>query len=271
MADRPILTMPDGQVLEFVADHEHVKGDLYLSGAGDLRESIGAGIALCSYFRPIAQPTKGVGERPYAVVLGMYDDLAGQLWDVKCGDTTIRAALRRTPAENLRDDCNEAYAAGKNEAEFGPLGDNHHNAFACPYCNPEGVANPHAAAPSGEQLEGGDELRLAAEELSLAATEFLTEATPPPLDYHERNSPEGVVRVPDTTSTNTPRARFNRAHERLIGAQDNLAASLKPPYGGFQDIPNESKDLDKGSPPAAKDATDDVENPGSSAADGGQS
>ena len=54
---------------------------------------------------------------------------------VRLGTTELRTAPHATRIETAVLVA-QAREAGKAEAEFGPLGDNHHNATRCPYCTP---------------------------------------------------------------------------------------------------------------------------------------
>ena len=54
---------------------------------------------------------------------------------VRLGTTELRTAPHATRIKTAVLVA-QAREAGKAEAEFGPLGDNHHNATRCPYCTP---------------------------------------------------------------------------------------------------------------------------------------
>lgn len=72
------------------------------------------------------------------------------------------------------------------EARFRPMGDNHHNALACPYCNPEGLAFARSAEGASKSAVGsradgagtvtGNEL---AERLELLAQLYAPDADTP--------------------------------------------------------------------------------------------
>lgn len=64
--------------------------------------------------------------------------------------TEAATELARLQAEN------EALRRERDEARFSPIGDNHHNALKCPYCNPgwvEQVAAREAAEAKAARLE----------------------------------------------------------------------------------------------------------------------
>ena len=64
------------------------------------------------------------------------------------------AALEALEAAERRAGEAEARIA---EVQFRPLGDNHHNAMACPYCNPDKL-NPQALRARVERLEASREV-----------------------------------------------------------------------------------------------------------------
>lgn len=64
-------------------------------------------------------------------------DLAERVASLRVERDRLREEVdsRGTRVAALREEC-ERLRAAVAEAKFSPLGDNHHNAAACPYCNP---------------------------------------------------------------------------------------------------------------------------------------
>jgi hypothetical protein len=80
-------------------------------------------------------------------------EVGGILFEVQLlGDSWVGETLRSEKAEAEVERLQKELA----EAKFAPLGDNHHNAAACPYCNPK--PDPIAAAVDAQLDPLKDEL-----------------------------------------------------------------------------------------------------------------